>query len=128
MINIGVLGLKAFTGLWALITFAVAAALQSKFFGTSDSVGAIIAAGVLTMLWIIISSVFPISLGWANIRLVLQFVMRETIIISVMVDTIVYGILFVLALGMSITSACTDIRWNSCRVEECRYLSILQQI
>ena len=116
MINLGVLGLKAFTGLWALITFAVAAALQSKFFGTSDSVGGIIAAGVLTMLWIIISSVFPISLGWADNRLVLQFVMRETIIISVMVDTIVYGILFVLALGMSITSAGSDIRWNSCRV------------
>jgi len=55
MINLIVLGLKAFTGLWALITFSVAAALQSKFFGTSDSVGAIIAAGVLTMLWVIIS-------------------------------------------------------------------------
>jgi len=55
VINLSALGLKAFTGLWALITLAVAAALQSKFFGTSDSVGAIIAAGVLTMLWVIIS-------------------------------------------------------------------------
>lgn len=55
IVNISVLGLKAFTGLWALITFSVAAALQSKFFGTSDSVGAIIAAGVLSMLWVIIS-------------------------------------------------------------------------
>jgi uncharacterized membrane protein (DUF485 family) len=54
-VNLGVLGFKAFTGLWALITFAVAAALQSKFFGNSDSVGAIIAAGVLTMLWIVVS-------------------------------------------------------------------------
>lgn len=56
-VNLGVLGLKAFTGLWALITFSVAAALQSEFFGLSDSVGTIIAAGVLTMLWVIASYV-----------------------------------------------------------------------
>lgn len=33
-------------------------------------------------------------------RLVLQFVMPETVVISVMVDTIVFGFLFVLALGV----------------------------
>lgn len=54
--------------------------------------------------------------------------MRESIIISVMVDTIVYGILFVLALGTSISSATTNCRWNSRRVEECRFLPILQQV
>jgi hypothetical protein len=41
-------------------------------------------------------------------RLFLQFVMRETIVISVMVDTIVYGVIFVLALGISISSALTN--------------------
>jgi hypothetical protein len=55
LINIGVLCLKAFTGLWAIITFSVASGLQSKFIGTCDSVGAIIAAGVMTMLWVIVS-------------------------------------------------------------------------
>ena len=54
-VNLAVLGLKAFTGLWALITLAVAAALQSKFIGSSSSVGAIIAAAVLTLLWVIVS-------------------------------------------------------------------------
>lgn len=34
-------------------------------------------------------------------RLILQFVMPETVTISVMVDTIVYGFLFILALGES---------------------------
>lgn len=33
-------------------------------------------------------------------RLVLQFVMPETVVISIMVDTIIFGFLFVLALGM----------------------------
>jgi hypothetical protein len=55
IINLSVLYLKAFTGLWAIITFSVAAALQTEYFGTCDSVGAIIAAGVMTMLWVIIS-------------------------------------------------------------------------
>jgi hypothetical protein len=55
IVNLGVLCLKAFTGLWAIITFSVAASLQSKFIGTCDSVGAIIAAGVMTMLWVIVS-------------------------------------------------------------------------
>jgi hypothetical protein len=54
-VNLGVLGLKAFTGLWALITLAVAGALQSEYRGRSDSVGAVIAAGVLTLLWVIAS-------------------------------------------------------------------------
>lgn len=54
--------------------------------------------------------------------------MRETIIISVMVDTIMYSILFILALGMSITSTYTDIRWDSCRVKKRRFLPILQQV
>lgn len=54
-VNFGVLGLKAFTGLWALITLAVAGALQSQNRGRSDSVGAVIAAGVITLLWVMVS-------------------------------------------------------------------------
>lgn len=64
-INLSVLGLKAFTGLWALITLAVAGALQSQFRGRSDSVGAVIAAGVLTLIWVIVSYV---HLDWEKAR------------------------------------------------------------
>ena len=54
-VNLGALGLKAFTGFWGLITLAVAGALQNQYRGRSDSVGAVIAAGVLTLLWVIAS-------------------------------------------------------------------------
>jgi hypothetical protein len=54
-VNLAVLGLKAFTGFWALVTLAVAGALQSEWRGRSDSTGAVIAAGVLTLVWVIAS-------------------------------------------------------------------------
>jgi hypothetical protein len=101
-VSLAILGLKVFTAFWALITFAVAASLQSKFYFNDSATAAVIAGGVLTMLWILVSLVSYANIGVTLIhRLILQFVLPETVIISVMVDVILFSILFVLTLGMS---------------------------
>jgi hypothetical protein len=54
-VSLAILGLKVTTAFWALVTFAVAASLCAKFYSNDSATGAVIAGGVLTMIWIIIS-------------------------------------------------------------------------